>query len=200
MMKRFLPFLLCILLSGCYVQSLTKFYTDDLKVELPQVVGDWASIIHMGDDVSAEKITPWKFTEDTIETYDANDKYSELQVVYFRIGDNLFMDFTAGEPSKDDSEGSGNLFWGAGVTLTHSLCRITIKEDSLIMVPMNIEWLEEKIEDKALALSFVKADKDSNYIFTVSAEQWVVFLKTHADEKNLFDEDLKFEFQRAKPE
>jgi hypothetical protein len=198
-MKRYLPFLLCILLSGCYVQSLNKFYTDDLKVELPQITGEWISTIHFGDDVSNKKISPWKFTENAIETYDSDDKYSELEVVYFRIGNNLLMDYTAGEPSKDDSKSCGNVFWSTGIALTHSLCRIIIKDDSLIMIPMNIEWLAEKIENKTLTLSFIKADKDSNYIFTASSEQWVEFLKTHADDKGLFDEDLRFEFKKALP-
>jgi hypothetical protein len=199
MMTKFLPLLLCSFLSGCYVQSLNKFYTDDLKVELPQIAGEWISRIQAGNDVSDKKISPWKFTEDAIESYDEDDKYSELKVAYFKIGDNLFVDFTAGEPSTDDSGGVGNIFWGAGITLTHSLCRITIKDDSLIIVPMNIEWFEGKAEDKTLALSFVKADKDSNLIFTASAEQWVAFLRTHINDNDLFDDDLTFEFKKVKP-
>lgn len=195
MKEKVLLLLFCVLLSGCYIQSLNKFYTDDLKTELPQIAGEWISIIHMGEDVSNKNISPWKFTKGKIETYDENNKYSELEVVYFKIGDNLFMDFTAGNPSKA-SKDIGNFFWGAGVTHTHSLCRITFGDDNLVIIPLNIDWFEDRIKEKKLNLSLVKADKDSNYIFTAPTDQWISFLKTYASDKDVFSEKYKFVFKK----
>ena len=195
MKNKVLLLLLCVFLSGCYVQSLNKFYTDDLKIEIPQIVGEWISIIHMGKDVSNKNISQWKFTKDKIETYDEDNKYAELEVVYFKIGDNLFMDFTAGKPSKA-SDDIGNFFWGAGVTLVHSLCRVTFRDGNLVMTPLNVEWFEDRIKEKKLDLSFVKADKDSNYIFTAPPEQWITFLKTYANDKDVFSEKYKFVFKK----
>ena len=197
MKKILLLLLFCGFLSGCYVQSLNKFYTDDLTVKFPQVIGEWHSAIQMGDDVSVKKISPWKFTEDTMETYDEDNKYSELEVVYFKIGTNMFMDVTAGEPMKD-SEDFGNGFWSVGITLVHSLCKIAVKEDTLVFVPMNMDWVEKKIENKKLKLSFVKADKDSNYIFTASSKEWASFLEKHADDKDMFNDEYKFVFKKSK--
>jgi hypothetical protein len=49
-MKALLMFF-CVLLSGC-VQSLNQFYTNDLKIELPQISGEWIWISWQGEDVS----------------------------------------------------------------------------------------------------------------------------------------------------
>lgn len=35
-------------------------------------------------------------------------------------------------------------------------------------------------------LSLIRADKESNYIFTATAEQWVSFLKTYGSDKDVF--------------
>jgi len=152
--------------------------------------------MQMGEDVSDKKISPWSFTEDKIETYDKNDAFSELEVVYFKVGDSFFMDFTAGIPLKGSKE-IGNIFWGAGVTPTHSLCKLAIDNRVLIIIPMNFEWIEKQIKEKRLKLSFVKADKDSNYIFTAPTKQWVSFLKTHSDDKNVFDEKYRFVLKKT---
>jgi len=192
---RALLLLFCgLLLSGCYIQSLNKFYTDDLKIELPRIEGEWISIIQMGDDVSSKKnISPWKFTKDKIETYDENNKYSELEVVYFKIGDDLFMEFTAGRPSKSSGD-VGNLFWSAGLTVTYSVCRITFIDDNLIIIPLNYKWFEDRMKEKKLDLNCVKTD--SNCIFTAPAEKWISFLKKYGSDKDVFSESCKFVFKK----
>ena len=108
---KLLLLLSCVLLSGCYIQSLNKFYTDDRKVELPQIEGAWLPTVQIGQDVSNKNISPWVFTEDKIESYDVDNKFAELEVVYFKIDDSLFMDFSAGKPFKDTKEQFGNFFW-----------------------------------------------------------------------------------------
>ena len=195
----------CFLLSGCFIQSLNKCYTDDLKIELPQISGEWISLIQQGNDVSDKNILPWKFPKyernsdsgDTIETYDSNNEYSELDVAYFKIGDNIFMDFTAGNPSRQNAS-MGNAFWWYGVTRTHSVCKIIFANDNLIIMPLNYKWFEDKIKKKTMNLSFIQADKDSYRIFTATAEQWVSFLKTYGSDKDLFSEEYKFVFKKIK--
>ena len=191
MTKKILPLVLCVLLSGCYVQSINKFYTDDLKVDLPLIEGEWSSVVQIGENVSGQKIFPWEFLKDKVKTYDADNNFAELEVAYFKIGDDLFMDFTAGEPRD-----GVNLFWGAGVTLTHSLCKVILREDELVLIPMDIEWFEKKIKQKDLIFSFVKADKNSNYIFTATPGQWVAFLRAHANDKGVFNEKYRFVFKK----
>lgn len=95
------------------------------------------------------------------------------------------MDFTAGEPGKG-FEKTCNAFWIMGVTPVHSLFKIDLKDKTLTLTPMNFEWIGKKIEDKTLKLKYVQADEGSLPIFTCSKKEWVDFLKTHANEKELF--------------
>ncbi|MBN2544120.1 hypothetical protein JXI42_14765 [bacterium] len=192
---KLLAIVLCFMLSGCYIQSLSKFYTEDLVVELPQIIGEWESVIQIGDSVSEKNISPWVFMEDKVASYDENNLYSELDVAYFKIGDVYLIDFTAGSASKDDEE-LGNPFWGVGITLTHSLCKIDLDRDYLVITPLNFEWFEDKIKDSTLILDYVIPDEESNYIFTASSSDWVEFLKKHIEDEGLFAEKYKFVFKR----
>ncbi len=193
-MKKLL-LLSCIFISGCFVQSLNKFYTDDMKVDLPQIEGTWDSTIQMGEDVAGKKISPWKFSKDKVESYDVDGIYSELSVVYFKIGDDLFVDFTAGEPTKDKKP-IANFFWMAGITLTHSLCKITFKDDTMVVIPMSLEWFIKKIEDKQMPLGYVKVESISKHVFTASTEEWISFLKAHASDKDVFSEKIQYVFKK----
>ncbi len=148
----------------------------------------------MGNDVSNKKITSWKFTEKSIETYDEENIYSKLDVVYFKVGDNHFIDLTAGEPKFET-----NFYWGAGLTLVHSLCKIEIDKDTLTITPLDIEWFTDKIKNKQLNISYVKAiHEDSNYIFTSTPKEWVAFLIKYGNDPDLFNEEYRFVFKKKK--
>jgi hypothetical protein len=206
MKNKVLLIFFCFLLSGCYIQSLNKFYTNDLKIELPQISGEWIPLNPEGKDVSDKSIPPWKFSnyegnsEGTIDTFDVefkgNNKYSELEVAYFKIGDNIFMDYTAGELSGHRLlHGEiGNFFWTTGVTITHSVCKIIFENDHLIIIPINYKWFEDRINENTMNLSFIRTD---NYIFTATTEQWVSFLKTYGSDKDVFSEKNKFVFKKV---
>ena len=93
--------LLSLAVSGCYVQSLNVFCTDDTITAFPELMGEWKSEIQMGDAVTNKQITSWTFKTNKVETYDPENTYSELEVVYFKVADTYFMDFTAGQPVKE---------------------------------------------------------------------------------------------------
>lgn len=184
-----------IILTGCYIQSLNRFYTDDQKIDFPEIYGEWISSVQTGEDVSNRQISPWIFYEDEIESYDRDNTFGELEAVYFRIGETVLLDFTAGEPSRN-SDGCGNLFWDSGITQTHSLCKVSLDKEILVITPLNFDWFEDQIEAGSLNLSFVKADANSNYVFTASADQWSAFLKENINSRDLFDESNQFVFRR----
>ena len=189
--------ILSLLVSGCYVQSLNVFYTDDAKTSVPELIGEWKPEIQMGESVTNKQITSWRFTTNTVETYDEDNTYSELEVVYFKVKDSYFMDFTAGEPLKD-KDSFGNFYWGAGLTLVHSLCKLEIKENELIIIPLDLEWFTDRIDEGKMTLPWVKAKhKDSNYIFTATPEEWMKFLKKHKDSNSVFNPEYKFVFMKS---
>ncbi|MDT8389688.1 MAG: hypothetical protein RRC34_04165 [Lentisphaeria bacterium] len=195
MRKSLFLFPVCFALCGCYVQSLNTFFTDDLKIELSDIEGQWVSVAQAGEAMEGEKITPWVFGEETIGTYDGKNNFSELDVTYFKIGETVYMDFTAGEPG-DDFEKVCNSFWVAGITPVHSLCKVILQGDTLVMIPMSYEWFEKRIKEKTLKLHYVKAGEESLPVFTVSSKEWVAFLKQHGDDKTLFNEKYRYVFSR----
>jgi hypothetical protein len=133
-----------------------------------------------------------------VDTYDEQNTYSELEVVYFKLGDTYFMDFTAGQPQQDE-DAFGNVYWGAGITIVHSLCELEIKKNKLTMTPLALEWFTDRIDEGALNVPWVKAKhKDSNYIFTATPEEWITFLEKHRDTDGVFDPEYKFVFTKTK--
>ncbi len=190
--------LLSLAVSGCYVQSLNVFCTDDTITAFPELMGEWKSEIQMGDAVTNKQITSWTFKTNKVETYDPENTYSELEVVYFKVADTYFMDFTAGQPVKDKKE-FGNFYWGAGLTRVHSLCKLDIKKSKLAIIPLNLKWFSERIKEGTLNIPYVKSkDKDSNFIFTATPEEWITFLKKYKDSEDVFNPEYKFVFTKSK--
>lgn len=187
--------LLSLLASGCYVQSLHVFYTDDAKIDIPDLMGDWTSQVQMGKPLTRQ-ITSWTFNADTVDTYDEDDVYSELEVVYFKLDDTYFMDFTAGQVVKGQ-DSLGNSFWGIGVTFVHSLCKLQIANDTLTLIPLDLDWFEKEIQKGTMDVPYIKPDhKDANYIFTATPDVWMEFLKIHKDNEAVFNPKYQFVFQR----
>ncbi len=194
-MKKYLSILLIsILISGCVIQSLNKFYTDETKVNLDQINGEWIPEKLIGKDVKDKKLTPWKFASDHIETYDGDNIHSKLDCVYFKVGNYYFIDFTAGEPNFKT-----NSYWGAGVILVHSLCRVIFDNDTLVITPLNYEWVKEMVKNNRLKLSFVRSDSgDYDMIFTASSKEWVEFLRNYGANSEAFSEKQNCAFKRKK--
>jgi len=182
-----------ILMSGCIIQSIYPFYTEETKVEKREINGEWISIVQMGSNVEKKAISPWSFSDKMIVTYDKKNIKSNLKCTYFKVGDNLFVDTIAAKP---DTDFKFNLCWTAGMTLVHTVCKVNYDHDILEFIPINFEWFEDKIKDKKLDLTYVKADKDSNYIFTVTSEDWTKFLKKHGDNPEVFNKKYSYTFKR----
>jgi len=195
-----LMLILSLVVSGCYVQSLNVFYTEDAETEIPALMGEWNSRIQMGESVTNKQIKSWAFSTNTVDTYDSDNKYSQLEVVYFKVGDSYFMDFTAGEPvTAKDSDPCCNFYWGAGLVLVHSLCKLEIKKNELIIIPLDLEWFTDKIDEEKMTLSWVKAKhENSNYVFTATPSEWMTFLKKHKDSSAVFNQKHQFVFTKAK--
>jgi hypothetical protein len=197
MKTKILSVLLCILLSGCIVHSLNVFYTPDLKVKLPEITGEWILASKGEEDLPAKNPFRWNLTENEIEMYD-DQGYSSLKVVFFKIGKNIFMDFTAGNSSKKTSENE-NALLVLGITRVHSLCKVLSKGDELTLVPLNFIWFRDRIKENKLNVSFVKVDNGVNdYIFTASPKEWVTFLEKYGNDHKLFmeSESLRFVFKK----
>ncbi len=189
-----LAFILIFSLSGCFVQSLHPFYTDDLKVEIPQVLGKWKLIKSLDEDISEANINLWTFNEEKIECYDAKNNYSEIKVAYFKINDNYYVDCMADDPDEDRI----NEYWLSLVSPVHSVCKVELKNDTLKLIPIDYNALETLLKGKKLDLEFLaKTDEDAILLFTAKPKQWVEFLKEYRDDKKVFNEENEIVLLRA---
>ncbi len=195
-MKKLMVVLIPFCLCGCYIQSINPFCSEEMKTELPRIHGEWKSLVQLGKNSSDREIDPWKFTADRIETYDEHNVFSELETTYFKIGDAYFMDFIAGDPFPIRRK-VGNIYWSAGVTFVHSLCRIRFPDDNrMIIIPLNPEWFVEQMKSGNPLMDFARRDMESGLVSLASTEQWVEFIKSRMDDPDVFNDKYKFEFER----
>jgi hypothetical protein len=187
--------ILCIfLLSGCFIQSIQPFYTQDLKIEFPRVKGAWL-LKKIGDeDVSAKYPEPWIFTERAIKTFEYAVE-SELTTQFFKIGDTLFVDLKAGDPYQLKNP---NHWWNLHVIPVHSVCKVLIRDNQLFMTPLDGDWVTARIKKKELNLGYVNiGDKEDQYVLTSSPKDLALFLKDVAGNEDAFPPGAVHMFVRS---
>ena len=170
-MKRHLRFcvpgiLLAALLTGCVVQSFYPFYTDNSKVAMPQLAGEWDLIKSSGEEVSNKNIKPWVFTGDEILAMNENHATGQIQTVYFKVGTQVYCDSIAGEP-----KGEINEYWYFHHRPLHTVSKVDIKDDVLTFRLLDYEWFKKALDSKQINLPFLTpAEKDSIPLLTASPE------------------------------
>ena len=79
------------------------------------------------------------------------------------------------------------------------MCKLDIKKSKLAIIPLNLKWFSERIKECTLNIPYVKSkDKDSNFIFTATPEEWITFLKKYKDSEDVFNPEYKFVFTKSK--
>ena len=191
----FIVLLLCIpvLVTGCLIQSLTPFYTEESLIQFPGIYGSWRLIRDDSGDVSNADIPPWQFTGGRITTFDGRGLEAKQQVKYFSIDDTVFMDITAGDPHTS----SISEIWAMHVAPVHTLVKVTIKKDTLILTPLNYDWFESALISNLIALPAIKLETANMTVFNPGPETWMAFLRKYKDQKEIFSEKLRYEFKRV---
>jgi len=189
---------LCSCFSGCIAQSLNPFFTKDTLIEMPQLNGEWILLENMGDDVSDKNIKPWIFREGELQTYNEDGYEGLLKVHFFKVKENTFIDFTAGDLSIDVDISE---LWVFNVAPVHTICKVEIKDDLLILKPMNYEWIDAAIEDKKILLPHIVVEaNDDIKLITAKSEDWIVFLEEYGDDEEVFTEEYQFVLKMQKDE
>lgn len=206
-MKVLLPvlFVACTIFFsvGCFVKSLHVFYTADAVVEAPNLDGEWLLIKAFDKDQELEGAVAWTFAGQQITCYH-DDIKSDMRVSYFKVGDSMFVDWTAGELADEKKPGTPNLFWLTHVVPCHSVFRVEHRGRELELIPLNVEWLWEACKDGRVKLPYVDVgpsldDVDELPVFTATAEQWMAFLKKYGLDDEAFDDKNALLFRRPDP-
>jgi len=189
---------LCSCLSGCIVQSWNPFFTKDTLIEMPQLNGEWILLEYMGSDVSDDNMKPWIFREGEIQTYSEDGYGGLLDVHYFKVKENTFIDFIAGNFPEDANISE---LWTSNIVPVHTICKISIKDDLLILKPMNAEWFGEAIEAKKILLPYMLVEvQEDRKLITAKSEEWIAFLEKYGDDEEVFTEEYQFVLKMKKNE
>jgi hypothetical protein len=181
-----------VLLTGCLIQSLTPFYTEDSLIQFSQIYGSWRLVRDDSGDVSKANIPPWQFTGGRATTFDGRGLEAKLQVKYFSIDDTVFMDLMAGDPYTS----SISEIWAMHVAPVHTLVKVTIEKDTLVLTPLNYDWFESALVSNVINFPAIELETANMTVFNPSSEAWMTFLKKYKDEKKIFSDKLRYEFKR----
>ena len=187
----FLSWLIFLSLSGCIVQSLNPFYTEESLIDTPEsILGKWKLVKSpfVGDD----DVLPWRFETDEVITFDKNNNEAILTVRYFKIDENIYASFFPDEP-----DNKLNTYWVACIQPVHTCCKVEISKNQLVFEPINLNYIIKLIE-KGEKIPYFKPenDEDQNIIFTASSDQWFSLLKKYNNDQKLFSEEDKFLLKR----
>lgn len=188
--------LVIALFVSCSVQSYCPFYTAETKCDAPkELVGEWKCSNLTNDKKKNDKIRPWVFSNDKVQTYDANNVPSTLNTVFFKVDGELYCDLTAGEP---ETKGAFNSFWLMQFTPIHTLCKIEINGNRLVCKPLDSKWLSNAIDKKKVSIPrLASKEVKKRMLYTATPEQWQVFLKKYGKTKGVFRDESTFSFVKV---
>jgi hypothetical protein len=187
---RVVPLLLLGIAAGCIIYSINPFCTKGKILELKEVGGYWKLNVSAGEDVSKSDITPWKITDNTLITYDKNNKRSDFNIVFFKLKDQLLADITATFPQNNE-------YWNVTVLPMHVLLKVELGGENMVFVPLNMEWFNKADNEKVKALKSMAYDgNDKTRIYTNSPAEWEFFLENNLNTPELFNDKQKFVLQK----
>jgi hypothetical protein len=163
-------------LSGC-VPSLHPLYTDaDLAYD-PALVGEWSS------EGSSET---WTFTGDSEKEYklvyvDKDGAKGEFDVHLVKVKDRLFLDFFPKDPELQQND-----FYKMHLLPVHTFMKVEQIEPTLIMSPLNPEWLGKYLEENPDAIAHDEVD--DRLVLTAGTKELQAFLLEHVDDKDAWGE------------
>jgi len=177
-----------LILAGCIVQSVNRFYTEASVCTIPSVAGEWRLLDDKGAPVPGK---PWVFQDGKVVTYEKNGAPADIKVTYFRIGETFFMDSTVDEPAA-----GSNHWWTMHVSPVHVVSKIEIQDSRMTLTPVDYRWLDKAVKDKSVTLQHVRLQEGDSLLFTASPEEWGVFLKKYARDRAVFSEENALRFNR----
>jgi hypothetical protein len=178
------------LLGGCVVQSLHPFHTPEAVAEVPEILGIWLPV----DDEEEKRLgNPWIISKEAVQTTDDDGRPGKLDVTWFKAGESLFVDATAGDP---DDHGVSE-WWAVHVAPVHTVCKVVLEGDILTFRPLRYDWLRKAVQEKKVTLPHVQLERDGEHVlFTATSKEWMAFLKEHGDDEEAFTPQDSLVFQR----
>lgn len=176
-----------MLLSGCdapdsvFVLSLQPSYTSaDLQSD-QGLEGSWTTT--EGDVTFCFEPAEHKEYKVTVkETNGGRVATAEFEGHLIRIGAFWFLDFLP------NTEAGGSEFYQMHLFRAHSIARIEVSRDNLQMAFFDSRWLQEKIDEKSVDMSFQKTD--GTLLLTGTTEEVQDLLFLHGNDDGAFPDPI----------
>ena len=188
--------LMGLLLSGCVVQSLTPYYVEAARAPMPEALGSWTPVVRNGKKTEQTGEAPWTVGQDRAIVFDDQGNRAPLRIVFFRVGDARFVDITAAAPPA----GSVNLLWLFHVVPVHTLCKVEVHGDRMVLLPMDPTALHAIEARHDLGLPHIRPMEGEDFdIYHPSPGAWQRLLARHAGDRSLFPPSGRYELVRTDP-
>ena len=183
------------LVSGCYVQSLHPFYTDETKIPIPEnILGHWNLVRENDRDMTENYPEAWKFSEEEIICYDVG-VMANLKSVFFEVDGVLFLDVQAGSSS-------GNGWLNVHLLSVHQAYKVETNENEMAIIPLDYKWLREQTQTGALRVAHFIPEPDDKYssvLLTDKPERLAELMKICATNSAAFSE-VRYTFRKLEIE
>lgn len=211
-----------LLLNSCIVKSLFPFFTAETVYYEKAFIGIWeddnddkgnwevksfkeeflkTNTKHKVSELSEDDLNMYnKYKEGYFIRYSKKNSETLFLGMPFKIGDELFVDFTLAEINKPQL----NILTILHFNPVHTLAKFEVLENDRL----SIKWLdEEKInnlfEQKRIKIKHEKVGFDNSYLLTSSPQELQKFIKKYLTSNNsdIWSSDIKFNLLRidAKP-
>jgi hypothetical protein len=185
-----------LLFTGCFVKSLHPFYRDDEALFKKEMLGTW-----VGEDSSTWKIEqsmkstglfkPGVPENAYLITFTDKNGTSQFSVHLFKLGARLFLDFYPEEVK------STNDFMAAHLVPAHTVARVDLLKDKMVIQWYNEEWLIGLFRQNKIRIAHEKVpleagkSGDDNYqvVLTASTDDLQKFMMKYSDDPSAFKGD-----------
>ncbi len=176
--------LLTSLLAGCVVQTIQPLFAEKDLISFPALVGTW----EQKDD--GKQVGLWVFAADgqhyRLTHTDEKGHIAKFEVTAGKIGTNVLLDFTL---RSLEPENSINDLAAFSLIPAHTFAKLVKTDDALAIVGMDYDWLRKHLTENPKAVTHTFQEKRP--ILTASTEELQKFVGRHADDKEVFTNEIR---------
>ncbi|MEM9160206.1 MAG: hypothetical protein AAGB46_14270 [Verrucomicrobiota bacterium] len=185
----------CLLLGGCYVQSIHPFFVESAVVEEPGLLGEWVVVEQFGDELAEGEDTRFVFGEGELMVVmrhidQACRVEEEFEATLFKVGGELMLDLYPEE--------GGSPYFNFHVYPVHGLVKVILSGDSLTLLPLDADEFWGKVEEEEIHLPYV-ASEGGGGLVTATSDEWMRFLEGYVKDERVYDQESSMILARVLP-
>ncbi|MBU0509135.1 hypothetical protein KKH27_09905 [bacterium] len=168
-----------LLLAGCWAVSIFPLYTDKDLIWDKQLVGSWST--------SDGSNSIWSFAPSDTNSYvltvrEENERDAQFEAHLLRLKDHLFLDLL---PAQGDFASD---FYTGHLLPAHSFWRVDLKDDTLRLGMLSMDWLEEAIDKGTVSIPHL--ERNDGYVLTAPTQELQAFVLSHLEEAFKWEDPL----------